>query len=262
MEWVKRKEMEKICEQNETICEARATEKLLEEKRLKVISRGEECDYQRILSIGWAEIELEENLNREKKIMEQSQWNCELTKKLAEEVSRLKNNDKEIREEKQRHLLRATSLELRQLEGQLRNAYNVKSLQIQLNEREAIRANSRCRELQQDKAIKDSYQNDHFEHDNRVRAYEKREQYRHDLQKQLITNCQLKRNFKIKEFENDRKLREEIMQMLHGETRKNSIFLPSNGKHAGKEIAELFKNALAEHDLDEKVAGITVDNLI
>ncbi|XP_043474359.1 uncharacterized protein LOC122506311 [Leptopilina heterotoma] len=38
------------------------------------------------------------------------------------------------------------------------------------------------------------------------------------------------------------------------------FFLPSNGKHAGKEIAELFKNAFAEHDLNEKIAGITVDN--
>lgn len=123
---------------------------------------------------------------------------------------------------KQRQLLGSTSLELRQLEKQLRNAYNAKSLQIQLNEREAIRANTRCRELQQDKAIKGWYQNDHLEQDNRVQAYEKRERYRHDLQKQLIINCQLKKNRKFTDNQNDCKLNEEIIQ-LHREDEAKKI---------------------------------------
>lgn len=90
-EWLKRKEIEKIRAKNETICEARATEKLLEEKRLNVICRGEECDYQRILSTAREEIAFEENLTHKKKVIEQAHLDREWTRKLAEEVSRLKS---------------------------------------------------------------------------------------------------------------------------------------------------------------------------
>lgn len=37
-------------------------------------------------------------------------------------------------------------------------------------------------------------------------------------------------------------------------------FLPSNGKHTGKDIAQLFYNMLCEHRLTEKIQGITLDN--
>lgn len=38
-------------------------------------------------------------------------------------------------------------------------------------------------------------------------------------------------------------------------------FLPSHGKHTGKDIAELFQNCLVEYGIEEKVIGVTVDNV-
>lgn len=93
-EWLKMKEQDQVRVRDQKICEEKAIEKLLQEKRLKVISKGEECDYQRILCIAREEMEEKENLTREKRMNEQAHWELEWTEKLAEEVSGLKSKCK------------------------------------------------------------------------------------------------------------------------------------------------------------------------
>ena len=124
--------------------------------------------------------------------------------------------DEEIREQKRRQLLRSTSVELRQLEEELRTAYAAKTLQVQLKEKEAIRTNTRCKELYEDKMIKGWYQNDNSEQENLTRLREKKECYRRDLQDQLIINYR-KRQQKSEEEQKERKLTEEISQTLKEE---------------------------------------------
>ncbi|XP_033208705.1 meiosis-specific nuclear structural protein 1-like isoform X2 [Belonocnema kinseyi] len=186
--WKREKEIAKAREKVIALREKQAAKDQKMMRREKIVEDGKVNDFKRVLQNARTEVLQEKALIKEKKDSEKVCWDKKWTQKLAEEVSRLKSE--EISEQKRRQLLRSTSVELRQLEEQLRSAYAAKT-------------------------------NDTSEQENFVQDREKKERYRRDLQDQLTINYR-KRQEKSKEKERERERAEEISQVLRKEEMEKS----------------------------------------
>ncbi|XP_015521855.2 meiosis-specific nuclear structural protein 1-like [Neodiprion lecontei] len=187
---------------------------MIEQCRVNIGKKGEQMDFMSRLHRERNEAILEEKLLRAQEAAEILPKEVEERQIRAEELVRLRND--EIRALKHRQVIRDQNIELKELESQLKSSYAAKSAQVQLREREAIRADEKYREYQTSVMRSRWYNDDAFDQHLAAVERDKNMRYRNALQDQLVVNETMRRQ-RTEEWHRERKIVEQISEVLRNE---------------------------------------------